>query len=101
MPDGHAYGEDDFDVIDPAALDEAIRSLEAGEPIPDGGIDLGGGCFARPDGPNGAPGLLQRLTGHRMLLQLARNRTVLTGGGATVTVNEDVKSLLDAVRKAG
>lgn len=101
MPDGHAHGEDEFDVIDPAALDEAIRRLEAGEPVPDVGIDLGGGCIAQPDGPLGRDGLIQRLKGHRQLVQLARNRTVLAASAQPVTVSDDVRSLLDAVRRAG
>ncbi|MEM0984722.1 MAG: hypothetical protein AAGJ32_00600 [Pseudomonadota bacterium] len=101
MPDGQTHGDEDFDVIDQDALDHAIRTLEQGAPVPDVGIDLGGGCFARADGSLGKEGLLQRLKGHRQMLQIARNRTVLGSGMTSLTVDGSVKSLLDAVRKAG
>ncbi len=101
MPDGQAHADDEFDVIDPTALDDAIRRLEAGEPVPEHGIDLGGGCIARPDGPMGQQGLLQRLKGHRQLIRLARNRTVVSDTPPVLTVCEDVRALLEAVRGAG
>jgi len=101
LADGHTSGVEDFDVIDAAALDEVIRKLEAGEPAPEFGIDLGGGCIARADGENGTAGLLQRLKGHRQLLRIAQSRTVLGTGGEPPIVDPFVQSLLDAVKKAG
>ncbi|MEO0753441.1 MAG: hypothetical protein AAFY85_01455 [Pseudomonadota bacterium] len=102
MADGQPHGGgEDFDVIDPASLDEIIRQIEAGQPVPGYGIDLGGGCIARADGPGGERGLLQRLKGHRLLLRIAASGTVLEPGEETPAVMPEVKSLLDAVRKAG
>ena len=100
MADGQAHDTDAFGVDDPASIDEAIRELEAGKRVGPAGVDLGGGCIARPDGPGGTAGLLQRLKAHRKLLALAQSGEAPKSVQFEVTVTPEVKSLLDAVKNA-
>ena len=83
------------------SLEEAIARLESGEASDGIRVDLGNGRVAQADGPNGKPGLLQRLRGHRLLLAMSEDIAALPGpADDDIVIFEDVGELLDAVKNA-
>ncbi len=100
MPEGMAMGCR-VEGVSILPLEEAIARLESGEAAGDMQVDLGDGRIAQADGPNGEPGLLQRLRGHRLLLAMSEDIAVLPGPTDDIMiVSNDVRELLDAVKKA-
>lgn len=87
----------------PLGLEDAITLIERGLANAGLEVDLGEGRIARADGPRGVAGLLQRLKGHRTLSALAEGGSDLAalGLGAPPPVSPAIKSMLDAVRRAG
>ncbi len=82
-------------------FETAISMLEAGEASEAIIVDLGGGVLARADGRLGLRGLLQRLRGHRMLLNLsdvgATSDVVLPMRSGAPEMHPDVAVILDAL----
>ena len=101
MADGAAMKSLKDEEPDALTIFEAIERLEAGAWRDDLCVDLGDGFMLRADGPMGPAGLLQRLKGHALLLDIK------SGSGQAASedvdppkVRADVKALLDAVKKA-
>ena len=101
MADGNAIEIGGGAVETCISPDEAIERLEAGKEVDGIVVDLGKGVLARPDGPLGAVGLLQRLKAFKLLKSMAKTpcRT-LASSAEQVRPDPHVKALLDAVAKA-
>ena len=101
MGDGNSYTLGGGAVERTLTPDEAIARLETGASAEGLVVDLGEGLFARPDGPLGADGLLQRLKALRLLKSLAEMPCEsFAEPPEAIRPDPRVKALLDVVAKA-